>query len=87
MKNQNTFSISFFLKKDKAKGGNAPLFARITINGEFKDLSTKRLVKISAWNQKEQKLTGKNEEDTLTKEKIRILRNQINTAYDELRHE
>lgn len=89
MKTQNTFSISFFLKKDKdkVKGDLAPLYARITVNGKSKDLSTKRRVKISAWNQKSQKLLGNEEEDIAVKEKIRQLTIQINNAYDDLRHQ
>lgn len=87
MRSPNTFSISFFLKKDKKKDGNAPLYARITVNGDYKDISTKRWVLLSAWNQKTQKLAGKSDEDIITKEKIRLLNNQINTAYDELKLE
>jgi integrase/recombinase XerD len=87
MKTQNTFSISFFLKKDKAKDGIAPLYVRITVNGAFADLATKRKVKISNWNQKEQKLLGKHADDVSTREKIRLLSNDINTAYDDLRRE
>ena len=87
MKTQNTFSISFFLKKDKAKSGNAPLFARITVNGDFRDLSTKRWVKISDWNQKQQKLLGKSPEDHTTRDKIRLISNEINLAYNQLQLE
>ena len=87
MKTQNTFSISFFLKKDKAKNGNAPLFARITVNGDFRDLSTKRWVKISDWNQKQQKLLGKFPEDHTTRDKIRLISNEINLAYNQLQQE
>lgn len=87
MRSPNTFSVSFFLKKDKKKDGNAPLYARITVNGDYKDISTKRWVQLSAWNQKAQKLSGKSDEDVITREKIRLLNNQINTAYDELKIE
>jgi len=87
MRSPNTFSVSFFLKKDKKKDGSAPLYARITVNGDYKDISTKRWVPLSAWNQKAQKLTGKTDQDIITKEKIRLLNNQINTAYDELKME
>ena len=59
MRSPNTFSVSFFLKKDKKKDGSAPLYARITVNGDYKDISTKRWVLVSAWNQKSQKLAGK----------------------------
>lgn len=84
MKTQNTFAVSFFLKKDKQSKGLAPLYARITVNGIFCDLSSKRKVKILSWNQKEQKLKGNSEEDLIVKEKIRLLRNDINAAYDGL---
>lgn len=88
MKTRNTFSISFFLKKDKdkVKNGFAPLYASITVNGDFKDLATKRKVEISAWNQREQKLSGKADENISVREKIRLLTNEVNTTYDELRH-
>ena len=72
MTSPNTFSVSFFLKKDKKKDGSAPLYARITVNGDYKDISTKRWVPVSAWNQKAQKIFGKTDEDIITKEKIRL---------------
>lgn len=89
MKTQNSFSISFFLKKDKDKvtNGNAPLYARITVNGEPVDLSLKRKVPIIAWNQKEQKLDGNTDEDRAAREKIRTTRNDINAAYDDMRYQ
>jgi len=42
MRSPNTFSVSCFLKKDKKKDGSASLYARITVNGDYKDISTKR---------------------------------------------
>lgn len=87
MKTQNTFSISFFLKKDKGKDGIAPLYARITVNGSFVDLATKHRIKVSNWNQKEQKISGKQDEDVSARERMRLLTNEINNAYDELRRD
>ncbi|MDR2275341.1 MAG: site-specific integrase [Sphingobacterium sp.] len=84
MKSQHTFSILFFLKKDKASGGKAPLYARITVDGEFADVSLKERVEISAWNQKKQKLSG-TDDDQRIKEKVRITERDINTAYDDLK--
>lgn len=85
MKTTHSFSINFFLKKDKASRGNAPLYARITVNGKFVDLSLKRKIKITAWNQDTQKLDGSGEEEKDIREKIRRARNEINAAYDDLR--
>lgn len=87
MKSTHTFSVSFFLKKDKAKNGKAPLFARITVDGSFTDISTKQRVDTSAWNQGKQMLSGNGAEEVLVKEKIRLLINNLNNAYNDLRHE
>lgn len=65
MKSTHTFSISFFLKKDKAKNGKAPLFARITVDETFTDISTKQRVDTSAWNQGKQMLSGNGMEEVM----------------------
>src|SRR5690606_38193492 len=84
MVTQNTFGVSFFIKKDKESNGTAPLFARITVNSLSTQLSLKRRVAISAWHQKEQRLDGNEQEDVDTREKMRQVRNGLNSAYDDL---
>jgi len=58
MKTNHSFSINFFLKKDKASKGNAPVYVRITVNSKFVDISLKRRVRMDAWEQESQKLNG-----------------------------
>lgn len=87
MKSNHTFSVSFFLKKDKAKNGKAPLFARVTVDGTFTDISTKQRVDTSAWNQGKQMLSGNGMEEAMIREKMRLLINDLNNAYNDLRHE
>ncbi|MET4142877.1 Arm DNA-binding domain-containing protein [Pedobacter sp. UYP1] len=87
MKSTHTFSVSFFLKKDKAKNGKAPLFARITVDGAFTDISTKQRVYTSTWNQGKQTLSGNGAEELMVREKMRLLVNNLNNAYNDLRHE
>ena len=84
MVTQNTFGVSFFIKKDKESNGTAPLYARITVNSLSTQLSLKRRVIISAWHQKEQRLDGNEQEDVDTREKMRQVRNGLNSAYDDL---
>ena len=76
MKTRNSFSISFFIKKDKASRGTAPLYVRITVNGNFADLTLKRRVQISSWNQEAQRVIGNGQEEKSIKEKIRLVRNE-----------
>ncbi|EHQ24645.1 site-specific recombinase XerD [Mucilaginibacter gracilis] len=85
MKTTNSFSLNFFIKKDKASKGNAPIYVRITVNGKFVDMSLKRRVKMDTWEQDDQKVTGNSPEARDIKEKIRQTKTEINNAYDELR--
>jgi len=86
MRTTNSFSITFFIKKDKVSKGYAPMFARITVNGEFTDVSLQRRVLIKAWNQPEQKLAGNDDEATDIREKMRQKTKEINDAYDHLKY-
>ena len=87
MKTTNSFSHNFFLKKDKASKGNAPLYVRVTVNRKFVDISLKRRIKISCWNHELQKLEGSDQEAKDIREKIRQMGNEINAAYDVLRYD
>lgn len=87
MRTTNSFSISFFLKKDKAAKGYAPFYVRITVNHKSVDISLKRRIRIASWNQLAQRYDGKDEEAAAIREKIRQTRNDINSIYDQLRYE
>ncbi|WP_428329650.1 site-specific integrase [Mucilaginibacter sp.] len=86
MKTTNSFSILFFLKKDKASKGIAPLYVRITINKKFVDISLKRRLKLISWDHKFQKVIGADKELREVQEKVRQMRTEINLAYDTLRY-
>ncbi len=86
MKTTNSFSILFFLKKDKASKGIAPLYVRITINKKFVDISLKRRLKLISWDHKFQKVIGADKELKEVQEKVRQTRTEINSAYDSLRY-
>ena len=86
MKTTNSFSILFFLKKDKASKGIAPLYVRITINKKFVDISLKRRLKFISWDHKFQKVIGADKELKEVQEKVRQARTEINSAYDTLRY-
>lgn len=51
MEKLNTFSILFYLKKNRvSKSGEAPIYMRITYRGKQVALSLNRSIKIDAWN-------------------------------------
>tara|TARA_B100001146_G_C16055636_1_gene379846 strand:+ start:594 stop:848 length:255 start_codon:yes stop_codon:yes gene_type:complete len=62
MNNDVSFGVIFNPKLSKAKNGTAPLYARITVNGERIELSLKRRITLSLWNEKRSRLKGYSEE-------------------------
>lgn len=48
---RTTFGLLFYIRRDKTnKRGEAPVFMRLTINGERADASIKRFIEPHAWN-------------------------------------
>ena len=55
----NTFSILFFLQKNKVtKDGKAPIYLRITVNGKRSQISIQRKIEIKKWNKEAGKVIG-----------------------------
>lgn len=62
MEAKNTFSILFWIAKNRLKNGKAPISCRITVNGQRAELSAQREVAILDWDKKAQIVTGRNQE-------------------------
>ena len=57
------FSLLFFLKKPKNYvSGEMPIYMRITVNGQAKEMTTARHCDPQSWNQKAEKAFGKTEQ-------------------------
>ena len=50
MQTSKTFSLHFWINSAKIKGKKAPIYARITINGERIEISLKRNVEVTYWD-------------------------------------
>lgn len=84
---RHTFNIVFFLKSGKVNKGTSPLYAKLTIDGEYSLLSLRLRLPIELWNQEKQRVEGNSSESFRWNEQIRIKRNEIHEAYDRLRLE
>jgi site-specific recombinase XerD len=62
MRTTNTFGIQFILRMNRAKDGLAPIYARITVDSERKEISLKRWIKPTDWNNKKGMARGSREE-------------------------
>lgn len=58
-----TFALVYYIKRKKLlKNGDAPIFARITVNGERAEFSVKRSINTTEWD------TGKGRSSRKTKQ-------------------
>ena len=82
---RSTFSILFYIKKSKLlKGGKAPIYMRITINGERSEISIKRSIQPSNWDTVRNKAKGKNPEVSGLNDYLNSIRGQIFQYQQEL---
>ncbi|WP_366521588.1 Arm DNA-binding domain-containing protein [uncultured Polaribacter sp.] len=79
MKTSTTFSILFWLKQSKAKNGEAPLYVRITVNGQRAEISLKRKIKITNWSAIKNRVKGTNQEARTINEYLNQVQKGIRT--------
>ena len=86
MKKQNcTFGVVFYLRKQKATAqGNAPIYARITVNGRRTEISVKRSVPVSGWDTKKGLAKGSREETAELNRFLSRFKAKILDAYQEM---
>lgn len=66
MKRANTYSVLFFIRKEKENSkGKVPVYMRITINGKRVEISTKQWIEESRWNQAGQVKGNKTDAETI----------------------
>ncbi len=58
MRTSSTFSILFWIYAKRIKNNQAPLYARITVDGKKLNLSLKRRIDVQLWNPQKQRLKG-----------------------------
>lgn len=84
MNTNQTFTILFWIKKKRTKNGKAPLFARITIDGERKEISVNRNVSILDWDANAQKISIRGEEAKEINDHLTIMKSKLLKCYDKL---
>lgn len=56
---RKTFYVSFFLRRDRVRKGQAPIMVRISVNGLFKEIQTQCRTPIEKWDQAHCRATGR----------------------------
>lgn len=86
---KSTFKLLFYLKKNELKkNGNAPIMARITIDGAPKTFGTKLEIDPSNWDLKYERVEGKSATALNINKKLDNIRGRIDKIYEDmLKHE
>ena len=82
---KSTFSILFIMQKGKPNAeGNAPIFARITINHQMTHLATRYYLPADRWLPKEGRTVGRTKEEKEINAYLDNLRGLIYSKYNEM---
>ena len=82
---KSTFSILFIMQKGKPNAeGNAPIFARITINHQMTHLATRYYLPPERWLPKEGRTVGRTKEEKEVNAYLDNLRGLIFAKYNEM---
>ncbi|KAA8476828.1 site-specific recombinase XerD [Arcticibacter tournemirensis] len=84
MKTVNTFGIQFIIRQDKLKDGKAPIYARITVNGEIIHFALKQWINAACWDQRRGIGKGKAESIKMTNNGLEQVRMALGRCYQEL---
>ncbi|MCM4156738.1 site-specific integrase [Gramella sp. AN32] len=87
MRNSVTFGIVFIPKSSKAKNGKAPLYARITLNGERVELSLQRRITLNLWDERKSRLRGCSAESIQVNNSLDRVYNKIYESFRQLQNE
>lgn len=56
MRSNSTFSVLYWLYASRSKNDKAPIYARLSINGQKLNISLKRRIEVSLWDSKKQRV-------------------------------
>ncbi len=73
-----TFNLLFFVKKNKIRtNGTAPIYLRITIDGEAAEIAAKRYIDPKKWDNKSQKAVGNSQEAKTLNSYLKTLEQKV----------
>ena len=87
MKTTHTFSVDMIIRRRKADQTQGLLYARITIDGEIREISLKEKIEVSSWDSKSETVRGKSMQAKTINNLIEETRHGIKEKYRLLRTE
>jgi integrase/recombinase XerD len=84
MKTTHTFGVQFIVRKNKAKNGLLPVYARITVSSRRAEISLKQAISQDEWNPVKEKARGTRPEVRQFNKYLSDVRTRLHECYQEL---
>ena len=84
MKTNQTFTILFWIKRNRIKNNHAPIYARITIDGKRAEMSIQRTVIADKWDHHAGHMKGRDEESQTLNSYIDMVKGSLQNHYNQL---
>jgi hypothetical protein len=81
---ENTYSLSTFIKNNRANHKRALIYLRITVNGQRAEISVKRSVDPERWDPDTNRMKGNKEDAKAVNSLIDIMVLKLNKIYNKL---
>jgi len=85
IKQLNTFGVQFIIRQDKLKDDKAPLYCRITVNGEIVHFALKKWIDPKYWDQRKGAGKGNKDEAARINSDLEDIRVALGNYYQKLR--
>jgi site-specific recombinase XerD len=84
MRTANTFGIQFIIRNDKLKNGKAPIYARITVNGDITHFALKQWIDPNSWDIRKGGGKGKAESTKAINNGLEEVRMALGNCYQQM---
>lgn len=81
---RSTFKVHFYLKRNEVRkeDGKAPIYARVTVDGNPKSFGTKKFIEPELWDTKGNMVTGRSNEAKLINAYLKDIETGCKNHYD-----
>ncbi|WP_179367658.1 site-specific integrase [Winogradskyella forsetii] len=87
MRSSSTFSILFWVYGKRAVNNQTNIYVRVTLNGQRVNISLKRKIDITTWDEKIQRATGKGKEARILNTFLNEVQSKIQRIFEQLKSE
>ncbi|WP_323027860.1 site-specific integrase [Gelidibacter japonicus] len=87
MRASSTFSILFWVYAKRAINNKANIYVRITLDGQRVNISLKRKVDITSWDEKLQRATGRGKDARILNQYLNEVQTKIQRIYEQFKSE